>query len=78
MAHRKKTDTGVNERLALLRELFPNIQRHFEERPSGVGKDDLLDSAVAAGTALRLWNSEARRVCEPERDEKGLETTIWY
>ena len=52
MAHRKKTDTGVNERLALLREVFPNIQRHFEERPSGVAKDNLLDAAVAAWTAL--------------------------
>jgi predicted RNase H-like nuclease len=52
VAHRKKTDTGVNERLALLREVFPNIQRHFEDRPPGVGKDDLLDAAAAAWTAL--------------------------
>ena len=68
MAHRKKTDTGGNERLALLREVFPNIQRHFEERPSGVAKDDLLDAA-AAWTALRILKGEARRVCEPERSK---------
>jgi len=43
-----------------------------------VGKDDLLDAAVAAWTALRLWKGEARQVCEPERDDEGLMATIWY
>jgi predicted RNase H-like nuclease len=78
MVHRKKIDDGVNERLDLLRPEFPAIDRHLENRPSGVAKDDLLDAAVAAWTALRISSGEARRVCDPEQDEKGLETTIWY
>ena len=54
------------------------IDRHLRNRPSGVGKDDLLDAAVAAWTALRLQRRESHRVCEPEHDERGLEVAIWY
>jgi len=78
MAHRKKTKAGVEERLGLLRSVFPNIERHLQNQPSSVGKDDLLDAAVAAWTALRVWKGEAQRVCEPERDANGLDATIWY
>jgi predicted RNase H-like nuclease len=78
MAHRKKREAGVNERLDLLRSVFPDIERLLKDRPSGVGKDDLLDAAVAAWTALRISKCEAKRVCELERDAKGLEATIWY
>jgi predicted RNase H-like nuclease len=78
MAHRKKIEAGVNERLDLLRLVFPDIERRLQDRPPGVGKDDLLDAALAAWSALRLHKGEARSVCEPERDEKGRETTIWY
>jgi predicted RNase H-like nuclease len=78
MVHCKKTKDGVNERLDLLRPEFPAIDRHLENRPPGVGKDDLLDAAVAAWTALRISNGEARRVCDPEQDEKGLLVSIWY
>lgn len=78
MAHRKKSQAGVNERLDLLRSVFADIERHLLNRPPLVGKDDLLDAAAAAWTALRLSRGEARRVCEPERDEKGLEVAIWY
>jgi predicted RNase H-like nuclease len=52
MMHRKKIEDGVNERLALLRPVFPDIERHLQNRPSGVAKDDLLDAAAAAWTAL--------------------------
>jgi predicted RNase H-like nuclease len=76
MAHRKKTPAGINARLGLLRSIFPNIRAHLQNRPAGVGKDDLLDAAAAAWTAQRLWKGEARQVCEPERDGKRLETTI--
>jgi predicted RNase H-like nuclease len=78
MAHNKKMEAGFNERLGLLSPIFPEIQRHLLNRPPGVGKDDLLDSAAAAWTALRLSKCEACRVCEPERDEKGLEVNIHY
>jgi predicted RNase H-like nuclease len=82
MRHNKKTEPGRDERLDLLRTEFPDIQRHLvNDRPPGVGKDDLLDAAAAAWTALRLSNGEAHRVCEPkdaERDERGLIVSIWF
>ena len=78
MAHRKKIEDGVNERLDLLRPVFPDIERHLRNRPSGVGKDDLLDAAAAAWTALRILKGKARRVCEPEHDKRGLMAGIWY
>jgi predicted RNase H-like nuclease len=77
MKHGKKTAAGVDERLVLL-SVFPNIEHHLQNRPARVGKDDLLDAAVAAWTALRICKGEAKQVCEPERDANGLETTIWY
>ena len=78
MRHNKKSEEGATERLTLLQTVFPDVGRHLENRPSDVGKDDMLDAAVAAWTALRIHNGEARQVCEPERDHKGLEATIWY
>jgi predicted RNase H-like nuclease len=78
MAHGKKTKAGVSERLDLLRPVFPDIEHFLQNRPRNAEKDDLLDAAVAAWTALRICKDEARRVCEAERDAKGLETTIWY
>jgi predicted RNase H-like nuclease len=78
MKYRKKSEDGVNERLSLLRSVFPNIKYHLLNRPPGVAKDDLLDSAIAAWTALRLWNGEAQQVCEAECDDDGLMATIRY
>lgn len=78
MAHGKKTKAGVSERLDLLRPVFPDTEHFLQNRQRNAGKDDLLDAAVAAWTALRFWKGEARQVCEPEQDEKGLEATIWY
>ena len=78
MAHRKKAKAGVAGRFNLLRRVFPDIERQLQNRPANVGRDDLLDAAVAAWTALRICKGEGRRVCEPERDDKGLAATIWY
>jgi predicted RNase H-like nuclease len=78
MTHRKKVSDGVDERIALLRTVLPDIDRHLQHRPPGVGKDDLLDAAVAAWTALRLSSGQARKVCDPEQDGRGLAATIWY
>ena len=71
MVHGKKTKAGVVERLALLRSVFPKIEHHLHNRLANVGKDDLLDAAVAAWTATRLWKGEAHQVCKPERDANG-------
>jgi predicted RNase H-like nuclease len=78
MLNRKKTADGVNERLKLLRREFPDIERHLSNRPSGIAKDDLLDAAVAAWTAMRFYERKAATVCEPERDARGLLATIYF
>jgi predicted RNase H-like nuclease len=78
MTHNKKTEEERNERLKLLDTLFPALQRHRDSKLQGVGKDDLLDAAAAAWTALRRHRGEAGCVWPPERDEKGLAVTIFY
>jgi predicted RNase H-like nuclease len=78
MKHNKKTREGAAERIAVLRPIFPEIERHLANRPPRVGADDLLDAAAAAWTALRLHQRQAECVCSPEVDEKGLEVTIYY
>jgi predicted RNase H-like nuclease len=78
MKHSKKTEEGRSKRLDLLSPVFPEIERHLASRPPGVAKDDLLDAAAAAWTALRRHRGEASCVCTPERDEKGLAVTICY
>jgi predicted RNase H-like nuclease len=74
----KKSKSGRLERLTILREVFLGIDVHVEQRPVGVGVDDLLDAAAAAWTAIRRWQGVAVRMHEAERDERGLLTTIHY
>jgi predicted RNase H-like nuclease len=76
--YNKKKKDGAADRIAVLRPVFPAIERHLANRPTRVGADDMLDAAAAAWTALRCHRSEAKCVCLPERDERGLATTIWY
>jgi predicted RNase H-like nuclease len=78
MKYNKKKKDGAAERIALLRSIFPQIDRHLANRPSRVGADDLLDAAAAAWTALRLHHGQSKSVCQPERDEEGLAVTIYY
>ena len=78
MAHNKKTKEGAADRVALLRPVFPDIERHLANRPPGVVKDDLLDAAAAAWTALRQHGGESSCVCTPERDDEGLSVAIYY
>jgi predicted RNase H-like nuclease len=76
MKHNKKAKEGAAERIAVLRRVFPDIERHLLNRPPRVGADDLLDAAVAAWSALRWHRNQAECVCTPEVDERGLTTTI--
>jgi predicted RNase H-like nuclease len=78
MKHNKKTREGAAERIAVLRPVFPDIERHLANRPTRVGADDLLDAGAAAWTALKWHRNEAESVCTPERDARCLATTIWY
>ena len=73
MVHRKKINDGVNKRLDLLRPVLPDIDNDLQNRPSGVAKNDLLDAAAAAWTALRILKGEARRVTKLS---KGLQSSI--
>jgi predicted RNase H-like nuclease len=78
MRHSKSRLEGRRERLDLLREEFPLIDQHVNRRDSGVGADDVLDAAVAAWSALRIWRGVAGSVCEPVFDPKGLSVCIRY
>jgi predicted RNase H-like nuclease len=78
MVNKKKKKAGFNERFDLLTPIFPEIAHHLGSRPSGVAKDDLLDAAAAAWSALRRHRGEATCVCTSERDEKGLSVAIYY
>ena len=78
MRHGKKCRDGRQERLALLRRVFPQVGAHLEQRPAGVGVDDLLDAAAAAWTAIRKWQRIAGEVCDAEQDGRGLLATINY
>lgn len=78
MKNGKKTASGVTERLNLLRNIFPEAETYLYRRPQDVSKDDLLDAAVAAWTALRTHSGTASRVCECERDNRGMDAAIWY
>ena len=78
LAHKKKSKEGAAERIAALRPVFPEIEPHLANRPLHLGKDDLLDAAAVAWTALRRHRGQAGCVCPPERDERSLQTTIYY
>jgi len=78
MKHNKKTKEGAAERVAVLRPVFPTIERHLANRQSRVGADDLLDAAAAAWTALRWYRKQVEHICAIEIDERGLATTIYY
>jgi predicted RNase H-like nuclease len=71
MVRNKKTKEGVAERLTLLSLVFPQIERHLGSRPLRVGKDDLLDAAAAAWTALRRYRGEAKCVCTQSVTRRG-------
>lgn len=78
MQHRKKTEHGLAERLRALQSVLPGVENHLVNRQPGIAKDDVIDAASAAWTALRITEHKARSVCAPEEDDKGLTVAIWY
>lgn len=69
---------GLAERIHLLAR--HGYDRAFLEgpRPPGVGPDDLIDAAVVAVIAERLFRGAARPYPDPPgRDGKGLAVAIW-
>jgi predicted RNase H-like nuclease len=78
MKHSKSRKAGRDERRQILLQHFPEIDRHIDGRPRKVGVDDVLDAAVAAWSALRLWEGTAESVCDPGWDDRGLRMAIHY
>jgi len=69
---------GLEERIALLERLGIPAPFLREALPARVGRDDLIDAAVAALVALRHLRGEARPYPDPpERDARGLPIAIW-
>jgi len=78
MQHKKKSQAGRHERIEVLTRHIQRIEEHLAGKPAGVGPDDLLDAAVAALSARRWQKGRAERVCEQQRDARGLRVEIAY
>jgi predicted RNase H-like nuclease len=74
----KEAPIAASDGLSSMKHFHVERRAFMQAREAANGKDALLDAAVAAWTALRIHNGEARQVCEAERDQKGLSATIWY
>jgi hypothetical protein len=78
MRYSKSRVAGRLERLSLLKEQFPELERYVHERPAGVGFDDLLDAAAAAWSAYRIWQGVAESVCLSSLDPSSLMACIHF
>lgn len=82
MQHRKKTREGYDERRTFLCAALPcSVPARDQVRQLGlrVEPDDLLDAAVAALTAHRIYLGTAERIpAGPEVDCKGLRMEMVY
>ena len=80
MAVSKRSQSGVEERLAVLEGIFANIDdavgMPLEGSPR-VTMDDRLDAAAAAWTARRIASHDALCLGEGEADEIGYPMHIW-
>jgi predicted RNase H-like nuclease len=75
LKHSKHEREGKDERLRLLSPYYPSIQKHLGElKRVRVGKDDLLDAAVAAWTA----ESVVKGVVPRQYDSRGLRMEIVF
>jgi predicted RNase H-like nuclease len=74
----KKTAEGHRRRIRLLERAWGRKLRGIiESRPSGLGRDDVLDAMAVCWTAERVWRKEEIRVPgEPVRDSRELRMEI--
>jgi predicted RNase H-like nuclease len=71
----KKTESGLNERRALLLNAIPGIERVIDAELGDEAPKHLLDAAALLWTARRVYAKGARRVPQdPEWDSTGLRT----
>lgn len=84
LKYSKKTNEGVNERIAILKKTIKNIedileQNYLKYRSQKIKKDDILD-AISLALSVKKWISNGRRKISqfPECDDKGLPLEIYY
>jgi predicted RNase H-like nuclease len=75
MAHYKATPEGRTERLAVLRDEFPDLDRHISTRLPGTTPNDILDAFATAWSARRRLRG-AHIHLGGERDPRGLRMEI--
>jgi predicted RNase H-like nuclease len=86
LLHGKKTREGYEERRALLRTYcrlnLPAVDGWRSElsfRGAQVSRDDVLDAAIAAVTALKIFRGEASSIpAKPEQDQFGIGMQMLY
>jgi len=80
MRHNKKGSQGRLDRIQAIESRLPGFSEGcLENRPEGVGLDDLLDAFAAVWTALRIVACRAVRFpAEPPRDGKSLRMEMWF
>jgi predicted RNase H-like nuclease len=82
MLHNKRGSAGRQERLALLRPHFPEIDRNLSREilvhcGLGDGRDDVVDAYACLWTARRVVLGQAVRIpTDPQCDERGLFAVI--
>lgn len=75
MAHHKATREGRAERLAVLRTVFSDVDKHADELLAGTQPDDILDAFVATWSARR-WLTGTYQRLGGEVDARGLRMEI--
>ena len=73
--HPKRTAAGRAERLAALREAFPDVDVHLAAPHRGAKSDDVLDAFATAWTARRVLAGTAEHV-GGDLDGRGLRMEI--
>jgi predicted RNase H-like nuclease len=69
----KRTEAGIAERLTLLRDKMPGLDRVLDNRPESVSLPRLLDACVDLWTARRIAARAVSRLPEiPEWNDDGL------
>lgn len=84
MQHAKKTKDGYAERMALMREVLPQVADQVAEealkkyRRKDVARDDIADALAALATAVAPENTIHTVPAAPERDSQGLPMEMVY
>lgn len=83
MTHNKKTEPGIQERLAILKKIDPQCEDIFNEsvkkfKRKELAKDDILDAMAVALTACSPFETLRTVLENPENDKEGLPMEIVY